>query len=226
MKRLLMTTVWLTGLVVCQVSHAIPLLQLDIAPGGYDTVYEDSFNTENQFTLYAYLSGDFDSQWFYISAALIPSTSVPVPGLGSFKFGDQTIKVTDEMFYGAPPLEQNLDWDTGDLQKHGVFETYYLQFAFQFDPTMFVSAFDTQTGEAADGTMYYKSFDVDVSGMPLGYGIHFDLYNVAGVTDIDVLKNAPFSHDATGYRVPDGGATAALLGLAMVGLGLIVRRKS
>ena len=48
---------------------------------------------------------------------------------------------------------------------------------------------------------------LDVSGLPNGMGLHFDLYNETvknlDIVDIDVKDFAPFSHDAE--YVPEAG---------------------
>ena len=45
------------------------------------------------------------------------------------------------------------------------------------------------------------------------------------VIEKEIYVNAPFSHDAEGNgKVPDGGSTLALLGLAMVGVGVAFRK--
>jgi hypothetical protein len=71
---------------------------------------------------------------------------------------------------------------------------------------------------------------VDMTGIADGYTVHFDLYTYGekGGKRISITDFAPFSHDAEGgggTSVPDGGATAALLGIGVLGLAA-VRRKS
>jgi hypothetical protein len=74
--------------------------------------------------------------------------------------------------------------------------------------------------------MYYKVFDVDVSGLKPGYLIHFDLYNTKVVEggDIDVSEFAPFSHDAESRsRVPEP-STLLLLGGGLLSLAVFGKR--
>lgn len=64
-------------------------------------------------------------------------------------------------------------------------------------------------------------YDITVSGVD---DIHFDLYdNIVSGNHVKV-KFAPFSHDAGGNGVPDGGMTVALLGMGVCSL-LAVSRK-
>ena len=81
---------------------------------------------------------------------------------------------------------------------------------------------DPQSQIAAGGTMTYKRFDVDVSGLAAGFSVHFDLYDPKYKNTIF----APFSHDAQsgGGSVPDGGATAALFVCGLCSLGLLKNR--
>jgi len=89
--------------------------------------------------------------------------------------------------------------------------------------------------------MYYAKFDVDVSGLVAGYGLHFDLYsekliqkcanNTCTVTDIDASQFAPFSHDAEGMHmvttIPEPETYAMLFaGLGLMGFVARRRRKA
>ncbi|MGC8989148.1 MAG: choice-of-anchor N protein [Verrucomicrobiia bacterium] len=251
MRKFVLTGACLLALAASELAQAIPKLQLYIAPGCYGTTEESTVATANSFTLYAYLSGDYDSRAYYLSAAVVPSVGpAQQQGFGSFLFNGAEIAVTDDMLYGTAPIETVAalqGFDSGDLPKHGVFKTFFYEFSLDFDSNETVAAYNVVTGEPASGKMYKKEFSVDVSGMPDGYGIHFDLYSKElkevvdriqkGETvtlDYDVDSFAPFSHDATGYRipadpetpVPDRGTTAALLGLSMLAVGLFAWRKA
>lgn len=165
----------------------------------------------------------------------------------------QTILATSNMTYGTPPLEQNLTaaFDSGDLASHGVFPTYFAEVGFWFNTGLKTTAYDAQTSASAhgtitnnsDGKMFYIPFYFDLTGLSSSVSLHFDLYSEkfktddCRVTDIDVDQFAPFSHDAEGHNnppppppppppttVPDGGATIALFGLSLLGLGLLRRR--
>lgn len=224
---------------------AVPSLQLGIENGYYigdgiistDTDEDTVFASGNNFNLYAYLADDdrnLVSDTYFISIALVPITNVNL-NLGSIKFAGEEINVTGGMKYGAPPLEDAFGWESGDLSKHGIFETYYTERQFNFDSSRYFNQFDTQLfpGKVGDEwvsgnkKMFYKMFNVDVTGLEAGYQVHFDLYNTdiakklnnpTGNT-LDIDSNAPFSHDAQSGRtpVPEPG-TMLLLGSGLVGL--------
>jgi hypothetical protein len=264
-KILLLVTAVVLGLV--SNAQAFNELQLDIAGGTYsgtsptgNITPETILAPANSFKLYAYLQkngGQVINQvtdLYYLSAAVVPmqaQTTTP-PSLGSFNFNNTSYNVTGAMVYGAPPVEALLTRENNDLQTHGVFETYFKEFSFQFDPTRYVEQYDTQTRAIAGGSiltapdparnpknMYVMTFDVDVSGLAAGYGIHFDLYNteLASATDLAISQKgfAPFSHDAEGWRRGGGGGggqetpvpepgTFVLLGSGLLGMGLLGRR--
>jgi len=241
------------AVVACLVSapaQAYPSLQLDILGGTYDSSTETIVASHNSFSVYAYLIPDTKtallSDTYYLSMALIPATSTP-GNYGSFTVNSTPMNVTGSMTYGTPPLDTILagaGFDPGDLPKHDVFPTYFYQEAFKFTTTPLQSAkYDTALhagwGPQAGTGMYYAKFDINVSGMQAGKGIHFDLYNEKLVqkcsksnctaTDIDVNQFAPFSHDAEGMvtTVPEPETYAMLLaGLGLMGFVARRRRKA
>ncbi|MCZ7634947.1 MAG: choice-of-anchor N protein [Verrucomicrobia bacterium] len=254
MKVIQWVAVSLVACVVVPVANAVPKLQLDIAGGVYDPQDETTFAPANAFTLYALNAGLPISGNFYLSAAVTPMVAPanPPPNLGYFTLvvdrnadgvvdaGDavHTVQVVGGMTYGVPPLESlggNQGFDAGDLSKHGIFETYFAEFSFKFNANLKTQGYDVQKGThpalptaGTPATMYYQPFLVDLSGLAPGYGIHFDLYSevIKSGTDIDADKFAPFSHDAAGWRrIPDGGATAVLLGLGVLGIGILARNR-
>jgi hypothetical protein len=222
-------------------------LQLDAYPGAY--VYGDVYGedesviaTDPQFTLYAlvnsisgnaneafaadpFILGDVGS--FYISGALVPTqseTSTP-PTLGSILFDGEEIDVVAEMPPGTPP--RGVFLESKDLPSHGIFETYYFERSFTLDATKRAALYDSQLVDlsgplpvVADGPLYFQDFEVDVSGLAAGYGIHFDLYtctvNKHGIPIID--RFAPFSHDVT-TPVP-ASVILVILGMGVAGLKL------
>jgi hypothetical protein len=235
-------------------ASAIPSLQLDILGGVYDGATQTIVATSDSFRLYAYLipaAGSLLGDNYFISAAVVPRTGPAGATLGSFTFNGATINVTQDMVYGVPPIEALQSHDPGDLPRHGIFETYFSEFAFRFSSTDRASAYNTQDqpGQGPTpnpaGSMYFVGFDVDVAALADTYSIHFDLYNELYKTsrtctgtgadkvctstltgDVDVNTFAPFSHDAqSGSRreVPEA-TSLALTGLGLVMAGLVIRR--
>ena len=227
-------------------ARALPVLQLDIAGGTYDSVTETIIASGNTFSLYAYglSSGIALADNFFLSMALLPSTST-AGVYGSFTINGTPVSVTSDMTYGIPPLETVLGgaaFDPGDLGKHNIFPTYFAEKKFNFSSSdqsgLYNTADNSGWGPQAGTEMYYKKFDFNIAGLTAGRGIHFDLYNETLITackksgsctvgDIDVNKFAPFSHDAEGYvvaSIPEPETYAMLLaGLGL--MGFVARRR-
>ena len=231
-------------------ARALPLLQLDILGGTYDTSTETIMAPGNSFSVYAYgLSGSHGislADNFFLSMALVPSTSTS-GSYGSFVVNGTTINVTSDMTYGTPPLETvpvlgGAATDPGDLAAHGIFPTYFAESKFNFSfgnqSGLYNTADSAGSGPQDGSGMYFKKFDVDISGLSLNHGIHFDLYNETLISckktqqnctvgDLDVNKFAPFSHDAEGRvvaSVPEPETYAMLVaGLGL--MGFVARRR-
>jgi len=211
-------------------AQAVPMLQLDIGGGTYDTSTETIVVADSIFTVYAYLANRGTAEdltllladTYYISIALIPGDSLSGE---SFTLDGATVNVTGDMTYGTPPID--VVAQQFDLPSHGVYPTYYYEEAFQFSESNEISQYNTQeraiNGGSIDltydstGEMYYVAFDIDRTGLDTNYNLHFDLYNtnVKRNGTITVDDFAPFSHDAEAVPEP---ATVFLLGLGLLGL--------
>jgi hypothetical protein len=229
--------------------QAIPTLQLDIGGGTY--VNGTTTANANTFDVFALLSPDSDSTLsgvYRLSAALYPKTanSSPAPSVGTFSFNGAVYNVAADMAWGRPPdaLLPGTTAIGSELAPHGIFETYFMEFNVVYNANNQCLAYNVQDDPgdpvaAANSGFYWQSFAVDVSGLDPGYGIHFDLYQVAAgsageagarvrgdqMLTTDMVEFAPFSHDAeSSTSVPDGASTVTLLGLALTGIAAIARR--
>ncbi len=229
---------------VASAAQATPMLQLDIGGGTYDTDHEDVVASDPVFNLYAYgKTADGSgpavdlSQTHYLSVAITPKSTIGT-NFGSFSINGSSYSSGD-LTYGNPPIEDFADLsghDGGDLSPHGIFDTLFLELAFNWDPTQTRAdvnvADDPGTALAAGDDLYWEEFAVDVSGLLAGFGVHFDLYTQAlkdcaknlpdACVDVDVDDFAPFSHDASsggGHELPEPGLPMVLMG-ALLGLGV------
>lgn len=250
-------------------ASAFPKLQLTIAGGNYvGGTDETTYATSNSFSLIAVLTpgngaktSDITAMLadtYRISAAVTPKTTPPGFDLGSFTFNGTNVAVTGDMVYGVAPIDTvaGQTSDPGDLSDHGIFDTYFTEFDFQFSSLNEVAPFDAQTTTPSapftpTGTgAFYHVFPVDVTSLSAQSAIHFDLYNTNlctndkgqcnVVADVDVDDFAPFSHDAqsgpggdegggtppTGNPVPEPDA-GILLGLGLMAIAVSrIRRKA
>jgi hypothetical protein len=225
----------------CVTSQASPELQLGITDGSYDSGSSDVITTDDIFTLNSYgkeTGGNAVSLGmnYFVSIAILAEEGLNPANFGSFLFGANTYTLSD-MVFGNPPLETNQGHEGGDLSPHGIYDTWFLQYAFQFSNSSKTSEVNTENTPAFDpltnaGTDYFfKSFTVNTQGLFAGYNLHFDLFTTAinnKTGDTTISSNAPFSYEAsTAYSssafdvdissVPEP-STIAIFGSALAGL--------
>ncbi len=189
-------------------AFAIPNLQLTILDGDYKTSGTPEYNKEstiapantNEFILYALLKeGENLDIFYYLSVALWPKQDDDLTSsLGSFSLNGTSYNIPFDMEYGVPPIETDLDHQAKDLQKHGIYETYFKEFAFKFNSKNLTKEFNAQsTTPVSDDLattsknenilskscnlttqkcMYYQAFTISVADLSSKYSIHFDLY--------------------------------------------------
>jgi len=251
--------------------NAVPELQLDAEGGAYVSVPEETvFVAGDEFVIYALADKSKTdlADSYFLSISVVPQTGPTDIDFGSFDYktnstdpteADTTIAVTADMTYGIPPLEGFIATkDGGDLGGHGIFDTFFLEIEFKFDASRTTTSYNSQDdpGGTAGGLddsgddLYYMPFSFDTSLLVDAFGVvdpvdlHFDLYSIKTKNngDEDILKFAPFSHDAQtgpgpgpGGDTPPGGAppfggvpepvTATLGVMAMGALSTTLRRR-
>ena len=251
-------------------SAAVPNLQLDIGGGFYDDTTQSVTAPAANFALFAYLNLDnnlapnFDlsNTTFYLTAAVSPrQDAVADPGeFGTFflvepngNTGNHTFAASD---YGTPSAvtqasaycEANPnDPQCKDLPSHGIYDTYFKEFAFTF-PTITqaeennfalvsydynvqtdtgIGPQDAQVGGSSPTRMAYKEFFFNVVDLSSDVELHFDLYALNNTTG-ELLGFAPWSHDAQsdGRNVIPEPSSLILFGSGLLGLARYWRRRA
>ncbi len=220
-------------LLIAPTALAIPDIQLFIDGATYDW-QEQSWVLASTGSIDLYVISANDAvDDIIVSVALGQSDN---PHEMSVNFGGTMINNTDWV-YGFPPLPPEFS-PGGDLARHSVYPTYFaevhtgayglgmmvgdvqpdtLNGGVYWDPTptpAFPAAEASQSGE-------WKMFTVDING-PIGSSVHFDAYTVD--ENGNILRFAPFSHDASTTIVPEPG-TFVLMGSGLLGLGFRFYRK-
>lgn len=239
-------------------AQALPALQLGPdpdAPAG-DWVYDGATQTwvlgTGNGSVYAYANdtkkngGDghyawdkdgADDQIAYLVVSAMPGASDGTDVFDITVSNDGGALTLFDSGYGTPPLE-----DSNSIPSHGVFDTYFEIYAFNFDGAS-ETIYNTQPGDAGSGKGFTEEFDVIVNSYSGGTtGIHFDLFSTTGaglyLRDTDsgydgdnkklVKRFAPPSHDAEfgccGERIPEPGPLG-LLGAGMIALYIARRRR-
>jgi len=171
----------------------------------------------------------------YLVVAALPQASTGV--FGVTLTGDSNTGFTlYESGYGIPP-------STDDLPTHGIYQTYYQIYEFEFNnaqTTIFNTTPSLLPGDSEGSTSgFLESVEVTINSLGQGNtGIHFDLFtlyddvqpgggsNGGSITVDQIYKNAPFSHDAEWSGTlnppdPDPDQIPEPTALWMLGLGLL-----
>jgi hypothetical protein len=217
-------------------ANAIPSLQL--GPGTGDWTYNAATQTwetaDNPLNLLATANattGNGDYAWddntnttryaYLVVSAVPKTTETEPPSLFDITVeNDGGVLSLNTSGNGAPPLS-----DPNDLSPHGIFDTYFEIYEFQFDGSV-VTISDTQPGETGTGDGYQEFFDITINSLAESVEqVHFDLFTIEGggqLTSTSMVEAfAPFSHDA--QAIPEPGAIGVFsLGLLVAG-GMIRR---
>ncbi len=224
-------------------AHALPSLQL--GPGVGNWTYNAGSQTwvtdTNPFSLFAYANdtnangGNGDYAWEAAGAgtqtAYLVVSAVPMINFDGFDVTVENdggaLSIFDSGF-GNPPVQ-----DPNSLAPHGIFDTYFEIYEFQFDAAAVLIG-NTQPPNVGSGQGFAEEFDFTINSLAAGVvGIHMDLFVVRGDgtydpnsmgSDRDLVNAfAPFSHDAENI-VPEP-TTLALLGVGIACAGVVRRRR-
>jgi len=206
--RILKLPVALLTALTCLTVNAAPILQLGITNGSYDTVANDVTTASNNFVLNAFgktTGGNAATTGtnYYLSIAVIAAEGLNPANFGSFMFAGTTYTLSNLVF-GNPPVETSQGHEGGDLSSHDVYDSWFMQYAFQFSGSNKTSGVNVENTPGFDplanpgSDYFYKSFNVDTQGLFAGYNLHFDLFSTElKKGDLKITSHAPFSHDAS-----------------------------
>lgn len=230
-RPIAITMACLIGAAGVRIAHALPALQLYLEGATYDQATEtwvgnytsggtlrlwaigavgDYGTISNVKLAIAYASGD---------DPIISLTGSTTGGLGGFtdaSRSDSPTFIQTKTDGSVPKLTSG-----SSLPSHGVYgagtawSEYGLgNLAHKDSPVAdFAPTFPSPSNKWGQINVY----EITISGTDW---VHFDLYdNYVSGSKVKYVF-APFSHDAEGNRVPDGGMTLLLLGLGIAGLGV------
>jgi hypothetical protein len=216
---------------------AIPALQLGPGSGNwsYDTTTQTWLTPDNPLNLsatansdgvaahgdYAWDPAGSGSQVAYLVVAAQPKINIG-DGFDVTVVNDGASLFLVDSGFGAAPFE-----DSNSLSPHGIFDTYYEIYAFDFDGDA-ITIFDTQPGTSGSGEGFVETFDITINSLAAGVeNVHFDLFTTTGDGSLDsnnsVKTFARYSHDA-GTAVPEP-SSALLLGVALLCVQARVARR-
>lgn len=191
-------------------AKAVPFIQLDVIGGSYDQETETIISNESDATIIAlatprgtYTAADVLSSTSFLSIAALKDNgdAVSLSDLFGTLIDIEGVAITENDFWvGTPPIE------SGDntLGPHGVYDTAFAEFMFQFASGNTTSTYNSEDAAGAS-TLYdggsgsfFKTFNVSISQLAAGINLHFDLYTTKNVEGggPERDKFAPYSHDA------------------------------
>lgn len=235
---LMVVAVCLTGALATGSAHALPALQLGPDNSDPNAIYDTTTQTwvtdisaGGEFHLEAFANataadgGNGNYAWeaaagtnrtaFLVLTAVPKDTMTDVFDLSVMD--DSGLLTLVEEGFGQAPLA-----DDNGLAPHGVFDSWYEIYQFNFDGSLGTIG-NTQPGDTGTGQGYMESIWVTVNSAEDGLaGIHADLFTFSGdgaYTDVDnkfaVNSVAPYSHDFEAKVVPV--PAAAWMGMLMLG---------
>lgn len=203
---------------ISETAHAVPILQLYVEGGAYDTSDETWVATSSTNTFRIWAIGDTSSQNIYglkLSAVYDSSLTLSfsfTPGTtgGLFGYSDPSTPITPTWGQTVTDGSAPVLGDGSSLPTHS---EYGLGRTWQEFALGDFTLKDSQLGDfqptptnppTASGALsaQINVYAVTVTGLTAGASVHFDLYDhvfdVRGHTTVTVGENAPFSHDAGG----------------------------
>ena len=219
-------------------ASAIPSLQLGPGTGSwtYDGSTQTWVTTDNPLELvatanattgngsYAWDAAGAGNQIAYLVVSAVPMTTFDNFDITISNDGGALPMYTSGV--GAPPIE-----DPNSLAPHGIFDTYFEIYQFDFDGAV-TTIGDTQPGGSGVGDGFLETFNVVINSNG-GDALHFDLFTViddgilalgSGPDKTLVSEFAPFSHDAQTNPIPEP-SSALLFSAGMLVAGRAIRRR-